>query len=247
MARDPAAFPKNNRDLLRWLYRCITCPTRLAISVQMPPMTTDPFHDQLENLKARVELLENEMAAQVPLTFEPKNYRLGYYVTAGFLLGLFGACTSLLANVIGSVYLSAVTGEPQHPLRLIQIYLTFPMGEQALTANTGLLLAMGCMLYLGTSMLYGMFFQVTVSRFFPNSTLPARLVICGVLALTIWIVNYYFIFSWLQPLMFGGNWIVAMVPPWVAAATHLVFGWTMAVVYPLGEFRTYQTDVRKPI
>ena len=207
-------------------------------------MATGFNRDDLKNLEVRVEQLENEMAAQVPLTFGPKDYRLGYYATTGFLLGSFGACTSLLANVIGSVYLSHFTGEAQHPLRLIQVYLTFPMGEQALKADTGLLLTIGCVLYIGTGMLYGTFFQVVLSRFFPNSTVPARLVICSLLALAIWIVNYYVVFSWLQPLMFGGDWIVAMVPAWVAAATHLVFGWTMAIVYPLGEFRAYQTDVK---
>lgn len=80
-------------------------------------MPTDSSRNELENLEARVELLENEITAQVPPTFDPKDYRLGYHVTTGFLLGLFGACMSLLANVIGSVYLSELTGEAQHPLR----------------------------------------------------------------------------------------------------------------------------------
>jgi len=207
-------------------------------------MTTDELRAELDKLKSRVEQLENEVAEDVPLSFAPKDYYFGYYATTGFLLGFLGACTSLLANVVGSVVMSQFTGEPQHPLRLIQVYLTFPMGEEALKTDTGLLLAIGCVLYIGTGMLYGMFFQVMLSRFFPNSTLPARLMICSILAILVWIVNFYFLLSWLQPLMFGGNWIITMVPPWVAAATHLIFGWTMALVYPLGEFHTYRTDVK---
>jgi hypothetical protein len=48
----------------------------------------------------------------------------------------------------------------------------------------------------------------------------------------------------LQPLLFGGNWIVEQIPWWVGALTHLVYGWTMVVVYPLGRYVPYhrQTD-----
>jgi hypothetical protein len=207
-------------------------------------MTNDELRAELDRLKARLYQFERESVREVPATFEPKGYYLSYYATTGFLLGFLGACTSLMANVIGSVFWSQVTGQAQHPLKLIQVYLTFPMGEQALKVNTGLLLAIGCVLYIGTGMLYGMFFQVFLSRFFPRATLPARLVVCSILAIVVWVVNFYLVLSWLQPALFGGNWIITMVPPWVAAVTHLVFGWTMAVVYPLGEFHTYRTDVK---
>ena len=55
----------------------------------------------------------------------------------------------------------------------------------------------------------------------------------------IWAVMFYGILSWLQPLLVEGdpgNWITnpAYLPWWVAAATHLVFGWTIALLYPLG-------------
>lgn len=205
-------------------------------------MSNDELRAELDRLKARLSQFERESGAEVPTTFEPKGYYFSYYATTGFLLGFLGACTSLMANVIGSVAWSQVTGETQHPLKLIQVYLTFPMGEEALKTDTGLLLALGCVLYIGTGMLYGMFFQVFLSRYFPQATLLKRLVLCSILALVIWVVNFYFLLSWLQPALFGGNWIVTMVPPWVAAVTHLVFGWTMAVVYPLGVFRTYRTD-----
>jgi hypothetical protein len=32
----------------------------------------------------------------------------------------------------------------------------------------------------------------------------------------IWLVNYYLLLSWIQPLLFSGNWIVTQIPPWVA-------------------------------
>jgi hypothetical protein len=42
---------------------------------------------------------------------------------------------------------------------------------------------------------------------------------------------------WLQPLLFGGSWIVELVPSCVVVLIHLVFGLTMALLYPLGERR----------
>jgi hypothetical protein len=103
-----------------------------------------------------------------------------------------------------------------------------------LALNSGALLALGCLLYLGTGMLYGMLFELALSYFLPNAGVRGRLVACSILAILVWIVNFYGLLIWLQPLVLGGRWVVDLVPWWVAAATHLVFGWTMALVYPLG-------------
>ena len=63
--------------------------------------------------------------------FNP-GYRAARYIWAGLFLGGIAGCTSLLFNVIGSVLWPAISGEAQHPLRIIQVYLTFPLGETAL-------------------------------------------------------------------------------------------------------------------
>jgi hypothetical protein len=153
------------------------------------------------------------------------------------LLGGIAGCTSLLLNVIGSVVWPAITGEPQHPLRLIQVYLTFPLGESALQLHSGTVLALGCLLYLGTGMLYGMLFELFISYFLPFAGTWGRISVCSLMAIIVWAVNYYAILLWLQPKLFGGTWIVDMIPPWVAVLTHLAFGWTMVLLYPLGEKR----------
>jgi hypothetical protein len=49
----------------------------------------------------------------------------------------------------------------------------------------------------------------------------------------VWTLNFYVLLSWLQPWLIGGRWVSELVPWWVAASTHLVFGWTIALVYPL--------------
>jgi hypothetical protein len=153
------------------------------------------------------------------------------------VLGLCGAATSLLFNVVGSL----VVG--QHPLELIRIYLTFPLGESALKLNTeqsGLVLAIGCCLYLATGMVLGVPFQVVLTRYLSTASTILRLGAVTAMALALWLVNFYLILSWLQPLLFTGRWIVELVPWWIGALTHLVFGWTMLLAQPLGRFQQYQ-------
>ena len=147
-------------------------------------------------------------------------------------------CVSLLLNVIGSVLWPAISGTTQHPLRLIQVYMTFPLGESALELDSGMLLALGCLMYLATGMLYGMLFVVVLSYVIPNAGVWGRLAACSVLAIAVWGVNFYGLLAWLEPLLFGGSWIIDLVPWWVAALTHLAFGWTIALVYPLASYNT---------
>jgi hypothetical protein len=197
---------------------------------------------ELSSLQERVDVLEAELVAMKPPSGRFPGYYTAYYATSGFLLGMFGACTSLLFNVVGSLLFFRDGGPEHNPLRLIQVYLTFPLGERALSMESGLALAVGCCLYLATGMILGMLFQLILSRFVPNASFVKRLVVTTVLSLALWIINFYGILSWLQPLLFGGRWIVDLIPPWVAAATHLVFGWTMALVYPWGLYVPYQVE-----
>lgn len=197
---------------------------------------------ELAALQERAALLERELAAMGPPPGAFQGYYAAYYATTGFMLGMFGACTSLLFNIIGSLMVSKTGGAEQHPLRLIQVYLTFPLGEQALHIQSGLALALGCCLYIATGMVLGMLFHLFLTRFAPSASLVRRLVVATGMSLALWIINFYGILSWLQPLLFGGRWIVDLIPPWVAAATHLVFGWTMALVYPWGMYVPYKIE-----
>ena len=193
---------------------------------------------ELETARARVQQLEAELARELASRqSQAGGYYAAYYATAGFVLGIFGAATSLLVNVVGSVAVG------KQPLELIRVYLTFPMGERALEYNAidnGVALAIGCCLYLGTGMLLGIPFHLVLSRWTGDSGLIARLMLASLLAVGVWLISFYGILSWLQPLILDGDWIVQQIPPWVAALTHLVFGWTMALVYPLGLYRPYR-------
>jgi hypothetical protein len=192
---------------------------------------------ELSDLRKRVEQLEEEAVAAEPISREwTRQYYLSYYATTGFFLGMIGAVTSLVFNIVGSLFVG------QHPLQIIRVYLTFGLGERALNPalESDLALAIGCCLYIATGMLLGALFQVVLSLYADKASVGKRLLIATGLALAVWIANYYLLLSWMQPLLFGGNWIVRTVPWWVAALTHLVFGWTMAIIYPLGMYEPYQ-------
>jgi hypothetical protein len=156
------------------------------------------------------------------------------------MLGIFGAMASLLFNVVGSV----LTG--RHPLEIIRSYLTFPLGDRAFDLppeQNGLMLAIGCCLYLGTGMLLGIPLYLALTRWGAGKSLLTKFAIATVVSLLIYVVNFWGILSWLQPAvidMSPENLIINRVPAWVAIATHLVFGWTMVLVYPLGDYVPYR-------
>lgn len=198
----------------------------------------DAKREEIARLRERARELEQELAAgDVSEPFAATGFYAGYHATAGFMLGMFGAATSLLFNIVGSLLTA------QHPLQLIRVYLTFPLGDQALESDTGLALAVGCCLYLGTGMLLGIVFQLALAKWAPDGPLGKRIAVASILAIVVWLINFYGILSWLQPLLIDmseENLIVRQTPWWVAALTHLVFGWTMALVYPLGSYVPYR-------
>lgn len=163
-------------------------------------------------------------------TWPPSGYYLLWHVVVGMMLGLMAALISLLANVVAAPLFG------KHALELIRVYLTFPMGERALHADDAVILFTGCLLYLCTGALYGIVFHLVMSSLFSRASVVKRLVVATLIGLVLWVVNYYLILSWLQPLLLGDNWIVRLVPLWVAVLTHLAFAWSMLVGEHWGRF-----------
>lgn len=205
--------------------------------------TLEEKRRELAELEARSNELAAELANEEPVKpFQPKGYYAAYYATTGFMLGIFGAMSSLVFNIVGS----ALVG--QHPLELIRVYLTFPLGDKALELDSGLAIAIGCCLYLGTGMLLGIPVYLALTWWTANASLAKRLLVASLVSILIWVVMYYGVLSWLQPAvveMKPQNWIIQRVPPWVALLTHLVFGWTIAVLYPLGDFTAYRRPMEQ--
>lgn len=202
--------------------------------------------EELRKLREQVSQLEGDLhdspnleagvPGQDPVThggraaWAPQTYYTTYHILAGMVLGFIGATTSLLFNIVGA----AMVGE--HPLQLIRVYLTFPLGEKALSLDSGFALAAGCCLYLGTGMFGGIPFHLILSRYFDDSTASKRFFVATALGIGVWLINYYGIITWLQPMLIGGNWIVEEIPMIVAILTHLVFAWTLLLVEQWGRF-----------
>jgi len=200
---------------------------------------------ELQAEAARLEAeVDSEEFVEAVASWAKRGYYLTYYATAGFFLGMVAALVSLMFNIIGA----SIAGKD--PLQLIRVYLTFGLGGRALDPafDDGLALAMGCVLYIATGMLLGIVFHVILTRYAATTGLLGRLTLASVVAVAVWLVNFYGLISWLQPLLFGGSWIIdnAQLPWWVALATHLVFGWTMALIYPWGLFHPYRLQTEQP-
>jgi len=185
-----------------------------------------------EHLEA-IRRLEAPPAPEDVAAWPPKGYYLLWHVVIGMTLGGIGALVSLAANMIGA----PLFGEA--PMKFIRVLLTFPMGESALTAEAGSVLFIGCMLYLATGALFGVGIHLAMSLFFRDAPRGRQFAVATVMGLGLWIFNFYLILSWLQPMLLGGNWIVRLVPIWVAVLTHLCFAWTVVAGEFWGRFEPY--------
>jgi hypothetical protein len=197
---------------------------------------------KLNDLRLQVARLEGEIraaeSAPTASQWPPQGFYGAYYANSGFMLGGIAAIASLALNIVGA----PLAGK--NPLELIRVYLTFPLGARALELGPErgtLILLLGCCLYIATGVVLGVPFFVALAKLSGDS-LKKRLIVATVLSLLLWVINFYGILAWLQPALFGGDWITdpSILPPWVAAGTHLVFGWTLALLYPLGRFVPYQ-------
>ncbi|MCA9081614.1 MAG: hypothetical protein KDA58_13710 [Planctomycetaceae bacterium] len=209
-------------------------------------MNIESKQQELAELKRRIEQLEAELSpggrasASATADWPPKDLYTAYYLMVGGMLGIIGAIVSLMVNFVGA------PAAGKSPAELVKVYLTFPFGERALdlsAENGSLILVFGICLYIATGMLIGIpIYYGMVRMCGKDAPLGKRMIWGSIFSLLVWVVAFYGVLSWLQPLLFNGNWVTdpAVLPPWVAAGTHLVFGWTLALLYPWGQFTPYQ-------
>jgi hypothetical protein len=73
---------------------------------------------------------------------------------------------------------------------------------------------------------------------------PALQVVLGaVYGVLMWLVNFYGILVWLQPRLVGQAYVLDLMPVWVAALTHVIYGVTLGLLQPLGRFVPYRAAV----
>lgn len=189
---------------------------------------------------AQIRDLESDLPAEPESEWPPRGFYWLFHIVVGMILGLIGAAVSLTVNVVGAL----ATG--RHPLDLIRVYLTFPMGARSLTEEDGKVLFFGCLLYLVTGGLYGILFHLVMRWYAGGLDRRSRFILASIIGLGLWIVNFYLIISWLQPALLNGNWILTEIPFWVAAVTHLLFAWTMLLVDSWGQFEPASQRMTAP-
>ena len=146
-------------------------------------------HQAVEQLRSQVQQLQGELNKVAEAQCWPPSRFSGIeHVIYGAVLGACGAAVALLANVV----LAPLAG--QHPLELIRVYLTFPLGAEALAlAETaphalvlrdGMVLTFGCCLYLVTGILLGIPFHAAMTQLVQPS-LRNRLIVCTMFSLLV--------------------------------------------------------------
>lgn len=188
----------------------------------------DEHLDAIRDLEARSE------SGQAGESWPPDGFYLLWHVVIGMMLGALGSVVSLIANVAGAPLFG------RRPLELIRVYLTFPMGGRALEVEEAAVLTIGCVLYLLTGAVFGIFLHLVWTIYFAEASKAKKFLIATAMGIGLWILNFYLILSWLQPALLGDNWIVRLIPPWVGALTHLAYIWTMVLGEFWGRFEAYR-------
>ena len=142
--------------------------------------------------------------------------------TMGSVAGFLGAITCLICNIAGAIVLGV------EPLRLLRIYATILEGRRALDISRADFFIAAFTLHLVTGILFGTIFALGARKFCAGLH---RYIVAGAgYGIAIWLVNFYGVLSWFQPLLHGTAFILTEIPVAVAVLTHISYGLTVALV-----------------
>jgi hypothetical protein len=152
---------------------------------------------------------------------------LSHGVLAGTIVSIYAALFTFAANVVGASIMGL------NPFELLRVYATFFMGGSPIDGapDIGVVLGMAMGLHLATAAIVGMPLYVVHDALFRRHGFKRRAVHGLWLGIVMWLVNYYALLSWLQPLTLrligapgeASPFILQTMPPWVAALTHICF------------------------
>jgi hypothetical protein len=205
-------------------------------------MDVSRLQDEVKQQRQSLEELEQKLSK---LSGKPEKswYRSGfytsYYVIAGLILGALAAWVALAFNVLGA-WISF--GDP---FRLLRVYATFFGGASILDGKQdGIAILLALILHSATGAVVGAPIHVIFSRFVVGLNLQKRILAGIGLGIVMWLVNFYGILSWLQPMVSGGQQIINEIPMWVAALTHICFTLTMLMLQPYWAFDPQRVQAR---
>jgi hypothetical protein len=197
------------------------------------PRSREEILAELEQHRAAVVQLEAELGSDAPAaSWPPAGFYLTYYVVAGATIGILASLTSFACHVIGSL------ATHQDPLLFLRVYGTVFLGPAALTTDDLNFFMLVAVVHFSVGATAGAVFLILVNRYIPERT-ALQIVFGALYGLLMWVVNFYLI-SRLQPLLWGQSYVLELMPAWVAAGTHLVYGLTLGLLQPLGRFVPYK-------
>jgi len=201
-------------------------------------VSTEELRKQVEEARRRHQELEAELRRVERHEWEriwfPQGFYTAYYVLSGCVLGMIAAWCTLLFNMGGAV----VVGES--PLKLLRVYSTFLGLANSAERLDAVVLIFALGMHTFTGAVCGAPIHVVYSRFFMGQKPASRLVTGVWLGAVMWIVNFYGILSWLQPLVTGTteSYIVNNIPGWVGFLTHVAFVEVVLLLQPLAVFNS---------
>jgi hypothetical protein len=197
-------------------------------------MATDDLMAEIERHRAAILVLEARLiGSPTPAPWPPDGFYLTFYVVAGTMIGILGSLVSFLFHVVGSLLVH------QDPLRVLRVYGTFFLGARALTTDDLNFFMLVAVVHFSVGALAGAVFHVLVNWFVPGRTvLP--IVLGALYGLLMWVVNFYVVIAWMQPRLVGQAYILELMPVWIAALTHVIYGVTLGLLQPLGRFVPYR-------
>jgi hypothetical protein len=197
------------------------------------PLTRSEVQREIERHRAALVELESQLAEPATANWPPVGFYLTFYIVAGTTIGIVGSLASFLFHVVGSMLIH------QDPLLFLRVYGTFFLGSRALTTEDLNFFMLVAVVHFSVGAIAGAVFHVLVNRFVPDR---AGLQIgLGVLyGLVMWIVNFYLVIAWAQPRLVGEAYVLQLMPAWIAALTHVIYGLTLGLLQPLGRFVPYR-------
>lgn len=200
------------------------------------PLKREEALREIEQHRAAIIELEARLQEPVTNSWPPVGFYLTFYIVAGVTIGILGSVATFLFNVVGSLLVK------QDPLQFLRISGTVFLGPKALTTDDLNFFMLVAIVHFSVGASAGVVFQAFVSRYVPDRP-PLQIVLGGVYGLLMWIVNFYFVIAWLQPRLVGQAYVLELMPAWIAALTHLIYGLTIGALQPLGRFVPYRPAV----
>jgi hypothetical protein len=207
--------------------------TRLAIRDGIVTLTRQEILREIERHRNALVALESQLTEPATAHWPPIGFYLTFYIVAGTTIGILGSLASFIFHVVGSLIVN------QDPLKFLRVYGTVFLGARALTTEDLNFFMLVAVVHFSIGAIAGAVFHVLVNRFVPERT-GLQIGLGVAYGLLMWIVNFYLVLSWLQPRLVGEAYVLQLMPAWVAALTHVIYGLTLGLLQPLGRFVPYR-------